>query len=102
MFPALPRTVIYVDWALQRRLRGRRIETKRSSTAQQNQPHAMPIHSLLRNVLLLLLAFFTPSSISAQTPTPQSTLTQLYSGDIIASNASARQLQQDRPDHPIG
>ena len=65
----------------------------------------MPIHRLLRNALFLLLATLAANSTPAQnqsTPAPQSTLAQLYSGDITAALASARQLQQDRPDHPIG
>jgi tetratricopeptide (TPR) repeat protein len=55
-------------------------------------------------LLLLLLALCSSLSASAQniTPTAQSILDQLYSGDITAAIDSAHQLQQDRPDHPIG
>ena len=61
---------------------------------------------LPRNVLLLLLVFLSPLSTLAQKltvpPAAQSILNQIYSGDLTAAIAAARQLQQDRPDHPIG
>lgn len=56
--------------------------------------------------LLVLAALLSSSNALAQnrdvTPTPQSILTQIYSGDLTAAIASAHQLQQDRPDHPLG
>jgi tetratricopeptide (TPR) repeat protein len=66
----------------------------------------MSINRLLHSALLF--AFLIPIPVIAQNPapaqttTPQSILSQLYSGDLTAAIASARQLQQDRPDHPIG
>jgi tetratricopeptide (TPR) repeat protein len=66
----------------------------------------MPIHSPRLSVFLLLAALFSPRPSSAQnpnlTPAAQSILTQIYSGDLAAAIDSARKLQQDRPDHPIG
>jgi tetratricopeptide (TPR) repeat protein len=66
----------------------------------------MPILPSLRPILLLTIAILAPHLSPAQTPnlTPaaQSILAQIYSGDLTAAIDSARKLQQDRPDHPIG
>jgi tetratricopeptide (TPR) repeat protein len=63
----------------------------------------MPTRPLIRNSALLLLAFLTSASTPAQTQNaPQSILTQIYSGDLTGAIDSARKLQQERPDHPIG
>jgi tetratricopeptide (TPR) repeat protein len=71
-----------------------------------NQIKRMPIRTLLRNAALSLLAFLSPALACAQalnvTPAAQSTLNQIFSGDLTAAIDSAHKLQQDRPDHPIG
>jgi tetratricopeptide (TPR) repeat protein len=64
----------------------------------------MPTHALRPALFLLLAVLFSPvpSPAQNQTPTPQSILTQIYSGDLTAAIDAAHRLQQDRPDHPIG
>ncbi len=56
--------------------------------------------------LFLLAALSSVRPAAAQnlnvTPAAQSILDQIYSGDLTAAIDSARKLQQDRPDHPIG
>ena len=63
----------------------------------------LPLRSLLFFVTVTL---FSPHPSRGQSlnsgPTPQSILTQMYSGDLTAAIDSAHQLQQDRPDQPIG
>jgi tetratricopeptide (TPR) repeat protein len=62
--------------------------------------------TLLGPLLFLIAALFSPHAALAQnrdvTPAAQSVLDQIYSGDLAAAIDSAHQLQQDRPDHPIG
>jgi hypothetical protein len=67
----------------------------------------MPIRLPVRPAIFLLLAaLFSPRPSPAQnlnvTPAAQSTLDQIYSGDLTGGLDSAHKLQQDRPDHPIG
>src|SRR5579864_7573500 len=63
----------------------------------------LPLRSLLFFVTVTL---FSPHPSRGQNPnagpSPQSILTQMYSGDLTAAIDSAHKLQQDRPDHPIG
>jgi tetratricopeptide (TPR) repeat protein len=62
--------------------------------------------SLRPTLFFVILALFSTHLSRAQnpnpTPTPQSVLNQIYSGDLTAAIDSAHRLQQDRPDHPIG
>jgi tetratricopeptide (TPR) repeat protein len=57
-------------------------------------------------LFLLTVALFSTHPSAAQilnvTPAAQSVLDQIYSGDLTSAIDSARKLQQDRPDHPIG
>jgi tetratricopeptide (TPR) repeat protein len=67
----------------------------------------MPTRFPLKAVLALLaVALLSPARSTAQnmnvTPAAQSILDQIYSGDLTSALDSARKLQQDRPDHPIG
>ncbi|HUE44401.1 MAG TPA: tetratricopeptide repeat protein [Candidatus Sulfotelmatobacter sp.] len=67
----------------------------------------MPTPRLLRPTLVLLtVVLLSPHPSPAQnlnlTPAAQSILDQIYSGDLTAAIDSAKKLQQDRPDHPIG
>ena len=54
----------------------------------------------------LVVALFSSHLARSQnlnvTPAAQSILDQIYSGDLNGAIDSAHQLQQDRPDHPIG
>jgi tetratricopeptide (TPR) repeat protein len=65
----------------------------------------MPTRPLLLSALLLTL-ILSPNPVPAQKlsvpPAAQSTLDQIYSGDLTVAIDSARRLQQDRPDHPLG
>ena len=66
----------------------------------------MLLRTCLGATLLLILALYSASVCPAQTlnvtPAAQSVLDLIYSGDLTAAIDSARKLQQDRPDHPIG
>jgi tetratricopeptide (TPR) repeat protein len=66
----------------------------------------MPNRSLLRSVILVAVALVAPYAAAAQKlsvpPAAQSLLNQIYSGDLTAALAASRQMQQDRPDHPLG
>jgi tetratricopeptide (TPR) repeat protein len=66
----------------------------------------MPTRLVLPSTLLLIAVLLAPRPTLAQnlnlTPAAQSILNQIYSGDLTAAIDSAHQLQQDRPDHPIG
>jgi hypothetical protein len=66
----------------------------------------MPIPAPRLAVFLFLVVLFSPRPLPAQNlnykPLAQNILEQIYSGDLAGAINSSHELEQDRPDQPIG
>jgi tetratricopeptide (TPR) repeat protein len=66
----------------------------------------MPIPAPRLAVFLFLAVLFSPRPLPAQNlnykPLAQNILEQIYSGDLAGAINSSHELEQDRPDQPIG